>query len=175
MCGVNQALQEWMNVILESLLEEGGLDDDGAKGFRVSRRLQKLALAIATSRMTPSCCSATTRLKANGFMLGEGVHSSNIIPDPLLLLGYIHNKTLFTNASEILGEKEKRKKRQCRELVQRALVFHCYDAEEDSGKSKRAINCNHKEICKACNVDFFEQKKKSYAVECHQQHVNIKP
>jgi hypothetical protein len=32
-----------MNVILESLLEEGGVDDDGAKGFRVSRHLQKLA------------------------------------------------------------------------------------------------------------------------------------
>jgi hypothetical protein len=32
-----------MNAILESLLEEGGVDD-GAEGFRVSRHLQKLAL-----------------------------------------------------------------------------------------------------------------------------------
>lgn len=72
-------------------------------------------------------------------------------------LGASTIKHLFTNASEILREKEKRKKRQCRELVQRALVFHCYGAEEGNGKSKRAINCNHIEICKACNVDFFEQ------------------
>jgi hypothetical protein len=134
-----------MNAILESLLEEGGVDD-GAEGFRVSRHLQKLALAIATSRMTPSCGSANTHIKASGFRLGESVHSSNIIPSPITTpLGTSTIKPLFTNASEILREKGKRKKRQCRELVQRALVFHCYDAEEDN--------------VKLATSDFFKQKR----------------
>jgi hypothetical protein len=97
-----------MNVILESLLEEGGVDDDGAKGFRVSRQLQKLALAIATSRMTSSCCSANTHIKANGFMLGEGVHPSTIIPSPITT-PWVHPQ-LNTCSPMLLKSSEKRKK-----------------------------------------------------------------
>jgi len=74
-----------------------------------STHLQKLALAIATSRMTPSCGSANTHIKASGFRLGESVHSSNIIPSPITTpLGTSTIKPLFTNASEILREKGKK-------------------------------------------------------------------
>jgi hypothetical protein len=65
---------------------------------------------------------------------------------------------LFTNASEFLREKEKRKKRQCRELVQRALVSIAMMMKKTMGKASEQSTAITKKYRKHATSIFLSKK-----------------